>query len=209
MKTKLLLVGVALCALSSFCSAGIIGVNYADDRDGAFVCDDYTWSGDPVEELSVNVDGVQHGALGHINGEIITDSAIDPTLSIGNTIDNDLDFAWTAYNVNVYMSSAFTIENAIVSVPNDWTVSVTQPVAVSGGNQHGEGDYNYMGQIQYLSGTPVAIGETLDFSYDMVFEGYTSFKFCQEMEAIPEPASLGLIVLVSTGLCFTRRIILR
>lgn len=51
MKAKLLIIGVALCLLSSFCRAGIIGVNYADDGDGAFICDSYTWSGAATNEL--------------------------------------------------------------------------------------------------------------------------------------------------------------
>lgn len=197
MKTKILLIGVGLCLLSSFCRAGIIGVEYADDGDGAFVCDPYTWEGAPAEALSINVVGNQYGEVGHILGEITTDTPVDPTLTINNSIDNDLDFAWTAYIVNVYMSSDFAIANAVVSTPNDWTVSVIDPTFNGS---------DYMGQIQYSSGTPVAIGGLLDFGYDIVFEGSTSFTFCQEMTAIPEPASLGLIALVSGGLYFRRRL---
>ncbi len=197
MKAKLLIIGVGVCLLSSFCRAGITAVNYDDDGDGAFICDAYGWEGEPIEVLSINVVGDQLGEVGHILGDITTDTAEDPTLIIGNSIDNQLDFAWTAYNVNVYMSSDFIIENVFVSTPNDWTVaSVIQPVL--NGSE-------YMGQIQYLSGTPVAIGESLDFGYDILFDGYTSFTFCQEMTAIPEPASLGLIALVSGGLYFKRR----
>jgi len=196
MRAKLLVIGVGLCLLSSFCNAGIIDVFYADDGDGAFVCAPYNWSGDPAAELSLNVVGNQYGEVGHILGEITTDSAVDPTLVIGNSIDNDLDFAWTAYNVNIYMSSDFSIINEYVSTPNDWTVSVIQPALVGS---------EYMGTIQYLSGTPVAVGESLDFGYSIVFDGYTNFSFCQEMVAIPEPASLGLIVLISGGLYFQRR----
>ena len=207
MKAKILLIGVGVCLLSSFCRAGIVSVSYDDDGDGAFSCEGSTWTGDPVAELSIDVVGDQHAAEGHVIGEITTDTPNDPTLTIGNSIDNDLDFAWTAYNVNVYMSSFFTIENAVVSVPSDWTVSVIQPAPHTGGNSHGE-DYAYMGQVQYLRGTPVAIGESLDFGYDIVFEGFTSFKFCQEMTAIPEPASLGLIALVSGSLYFSRRFFL-
>ena len=197
MKAKVLLIGVGLCLLSSFCRAGIIGVTLDDDGDGAFVCDLYNYNGPAVEELSVHMAGDQYGEVGHIIGNITTDSAIDPTLAIANSIDNDTGFAWTAYNVNVYMSSDFDIENEFVSTPNDWTVSVIQPTY--------DGS-DYMGQIQYLSGTPVAVGETFDFGYDIVFSGYTDFSFCQEMVAIPEPASLGLIALMFGGLYFRRRI---
>jgi hypothetical protein len=42
----------------------------------------------------------------------------------------------------------------------------------------------------------------------MVFDGYENFTFCQEMTAIPEPASLGLIALVSGSLYFSRRFFL-
>lgn len=206
MKAKLLVIGVGLCLLSSFCNAGIIGVDYADDGDGAFVCAPYSESGEAVSEWSIQVDGTQYGEVGHILGNITTDTPVDPTLSIGNSIDNDLDFAWTAYNVNIYMSSPFSIINEYVSTPNDWTVSVIQPTYGPHATQHiGSAGYDYMGQIQYLSGTPVAIGGTLDFGYSIVFDGYTNFTFCQEMVAIPEPASLGLIVLISGGLYFQRR----
>jgi len=205
MKAKLLVIGVGLFLLSSFCNADITGVSYQDDGDGAFVCAPYSWSGS-APAVSLNVVGNQYGEVGHIIGDITTDTPADPTLVIGNSIDNDLDFAWTAYNVNIYMSSPFSIINEYVSTPNDWTVSVIQPTYGPHSTQHiGSEGYDYMGQIQYLSGTPIAVGGLLDFGYSIVFDGYTNFTFCQEMVAIPEPASIGLIVLISGGLYFQRR----
>ena len=178
MKTKILLIGIGLCLLSSFCRAGIIGVALEADGDGALVCNTFSYDsgGDTtVKEVSAPMVGDQSGEVAHINGTITTSSALDPTLAIGNSIDNDTDFDWTAYNVNVYMSSYFDILNEYVSTPTDWTVSVIQPTLVGS---------DYMGQIQYSGGTPVAVGGTfavvgfLNLSGRFCHGGYLRLKGC-------------------------------
>ena len=188
------LLGVVVASTLMVCSVGkasIVHLDYADDGDGAFVCPPYTWDG-TNSFLSVAIDGVQSGLVGHVLGTINTDTAEDPKLQLNNSVDNDLWFAWTAYKVNVYMSSPFTITNASVTTPGDWTVaSVVQPTNTSS---------NYVGQIHYASGTPVAIGGQLDYSYTVVFSGSTTYSICQEVLAIPEPSTLALVM--AAGLMF-------
>lgn len=173
-----------------YCSVGkadITGVTYADDGDGAIVCPVYTWNGS-VDELSAPIYGDQYWGPAHVVGTITTDTAGDPNLILGSAIDNDTSFAWTAYQVNVYMNNTFTLSATSVTLPSDWTVaSVLQPVPVV--SPHG----SYEAQLLFTSGTPVAIGDELDFGYKISFSGATSYNFTQEMTAVPEPGMLGFL----------------
>ncbi len=178
-----------------YCSIGkadITSVQFQDDKDGAITCPLYTWSG-IASDLSLPVNGVQCWEPGHIVGSIDTDSTSDPTLTLDSAIDNDTSFAWTAYYVNVYMSTTFTLSAVNVTVPPNWTATIIQsPVYVD--SPHGA----YEGQIEYAigaGGTPVENGNELDFGYKISgFSGATLYSFTQEMIPVPEPTTFGFLV---------------
>ena len=173
---------VVLVAVASVAHADIIGWDCADDGDGAIDCVasfDYG-----TYELSIV--GDQNWGPGHMLGSFTTDTALDPTVMMYNTIDNDTGFTWTGYQVNVSMDSTFTLSNAMVFTPGDWTTAITQPTWTGS---------EYRGVVDYSSGTPVADTETLTFAYNLSFDGATSFQFCQEMVPTPEPTTLALLLI--------------
>jgi hypothetical protein len=189
----IVLAGLMCCSISN---ATITNVVVASDGDGAIVC---LASFDTVDSLSIT--GKQCWAPGHMLGDIYTTDAEDPTLKISNSIDNDTTNmpTWTDYHINVFMSSTFTITNAAVTSPNDWTVSVTQPVSTNG---------SYMGTIDYYAGTAVPLGDTLDFGYWLKFSGAAQYSYTQEMIPTPEPGTLGLVTisgLLLGGFALARR----
>jgi len=180
-----------------YCSIGranITNVFCQDDGDGAVTCGPYTWTGNPI--VGVTMDGTQYSVpgqtAGHILGTIETDGSDDPSLTLNSDINNDTSFAWTAYDVNVYMDTTFTLSAVDVTVPPDWTATIIQsPVYV--GSPHGA----YEGKIEYdigVGGAPVAIGDDLDFGYTISgFSGNTLYSFTQEMIPVPEPTAFGFL----------------
>jgi hypothetical protein len=186
MKTRILVIAVALAASVSLSRASIVSQNLAHDGDGVITCS--------VSELTnnilgyqLNVDGCQHQfTAGHILGDIITDTELDPTLALYQSIENDTDVVWGDYHVQVTMSKSFTFSN--VGVANSgWTFTTNAPV------QFGT---NWIGSIDYYAGTPVLVGGTFDFNYSVSFIG--SASFCEQLtpSAVPEP---GTTVLVMAG----------
>ncbi|MGH7992389.1 MAG: hypothetical protein ACREDQ_02660 [Limisphaerales bacterium] len=178
--------GLVCCSASK---ANITGISFADDGDGAITCPVYTWSGS-ASDLSAPITGEQCWEPAHVVGTITTDTANDPNLILGSAIDNDTTFAWTAYQVNVYMNNTFSLSAASVTLPADWTLASIQTTAVPVVSLHG----SYEAQILFTSGTPVAIGDELDFSYKISFSGATSYSFTQEMIPVPEPGTLGFLM---------------
>jgi hypothetical protein len=186
---------VFCCSISQ---ATITNAWWWDDGDGALVCSTTNWNaGTGVLSMA----GVQNWGPGHMNGWIQTDGG-DPTLTLASSINNDTNFVWTDYHVNVYMSSTFTIPNTGTFAPtvsnppnNDWSVSsVVEPSSplVSGPYA---GDYE--GTVNLLGGTPIAISGLLDFSYAIQFSGASSFNFTQEVipSTVPEPSAFGLLAM--------------
>ncbi len=196
----ILIGGLMVCSTGK---ANILYVQYADDGDGAITCDPTNWQGS-VPDLGLNITGKQCGAPGHVIGTITTDTADDPSLILGSAINNDTSFAWTAYQVNVYMNNTFTLSAASVTLPIDWTLTSIQTTAIPVVSPHG----SYEAQMVFTSGTPVAIGDELDFSYKISFSGATSYSFTQEMIPVPEPGALGFMaagVLLLGGFMIGRR----
>ncbi len=139
---------------------------------------------------NIGIDGYQSGA-GQMGGTITTSNPVDPTLTIANAIDNDSAFAWTEYIVNVSMNTSFTILAAAATAPPGWAADITQPGAPVSGI--------YTGTIDYLGGTPVAIAPALnselDFTYQIMFSGATSYSLTESVTPVPEPASFSLLAL--------------
>jgi hypothetical protein len=51
----------------------------------------------------------------------------------------------------------------------------------------------FEGQVDYSSGTPVPVGGTLDFQFNMIFSGATRFSYTVELIPVPEPGTLSLV----------------
>lgn len=166
-------------------NASVTGVNNWSYSGGIY-CYSPLWD----STGNIGIDGYQTGPA-QMGGTITTSDALDPTLTIANAIDNDSSFAWTEYIVNVSMNTSFTILSAGVSAPPGWTAGITQPGVPVGGI--------YTGTIDYLGGTPVAIAPApnseLDFTYQVMFSGATSYSLTESVTPVPEPASFSLLAL--------------
>jgi hypothetical protein len=205
---RMLSVGALILAVSSLCPAALItGVDIAQDNDGAIDCDATTINLNQAEvEPETTILGDQFWGPGHMVGTITTNNPDDPILRLINYIDNESDFAWTGYTVNVLLSKAFTLEALTMMEPDSgWSGTMTQPELVPSITIH-ETTYinHYMGTLE-LTGTPVDIHGTLGFSYKINFTGDTSYAFVQEMIPTPEPMTLGLLAAGGLGLIVKRR----
>src|SRR4051812_42766075 len=90
-----------LLSSTTLANAGTI-LNATAYGDGNVECYLYTFS--PTDQtLLMGTSGLpmDQYAIGTVSGYITTDG--DPTLTIGNTIDNDTAFAWTGYIVGISM----------------------------------------------------------------------------------------------------------
>jgi hypothetical protein len=188
---------LAVLTVLIFCStshANITNLTYASDGDGAFVCTNWSWTGNS-SEVPVSVYGDQFSAPGHLLLNVLTDSAEDPTLKIDNTIENDSTFAWAQFTVNLTMAVPFTVTNTFVSTPGDWGVigSLVQNATFTGSN--------YLATVVYDTGAPIANDgtSTIEFGYWVKFSGSPAYTITQEMiptedtNTIPEPGTLGLV----------------
>lgn len=212
----MLLAMLAAATLSSAANASITSADWNDDHDGAVVCSSWGWN---ANSATLSMTGDQYGGPAHMVGWVSTDTTQDPTLTLGSAVGNDTGFAWTKYQVNVYMTVPFsisgtpTVENPLA---DDWTVSSYTTsltgTLVSGGPFNGE----YEQTLIFSAGTPVTsaavptgVGDELDFNYAIHFSGSSHYAFTQEMipvAAVPEPALSGLIGgLVLCGLAVASR----
>jgi hypothetical protein len=194
MKTKIFVVFVVAfvgcCATSR---ATITSASWNDDGDGAIVCSAWAFNN---PNLTMAGNEYKSGPA-HMLGWVTTDTAADPTLGLYSSVDNDTSFAWTSYQVNVYMAVPFSFVGS-PGVNNDsigdWTVSYSTPGTapyLPGGEFPSE---PYEATIDYTGGTPLAIGDELDFNYAIHFASATDYAFTQEMipMGVPEPGDLGL-----------------
>ena len=168
--------------------ASVTGVEVLDWAGGIY-CSQPLLQSDASGQ-SAAMSGSQWLNSGSMEINIAANSTIDPILSIGNSINNTSSFAWSEYIVTLSMNQSFSINSANVTVPSDWTASITAPTGpdISG---------NYIGTIDYLAGTPVAVNGTLNFNYVVQFTGSLSYTLTENVQAVPEP---GLNSLMAGGL---------
>jgi hypothetical protein len=198
-----LLTVVATFACCSVSNASITNAWWHDDGDGAIVCSNWTWS---ASQSALSMSGNQYGLPGqpgpgvpaHMLGWAQTDTTADPTLFLGSSVDNDTGAAWIGYQVNVIMNQSFTFIGTpgVSTVPgSSWVLAgpPTTPTLQVGGPYNGL----YEGTIDFSDGgTPLGIGDELDFNYAIHFVGSTDYAFTQEMipmfSEVPEPTTLAL-----------------
>jgi hypothetical protein len=197
MKTKMFIILAALVASVTLSRAEIIGHTLAADGDGVVTCNIYDLINTSTDNYRLDIYGDHNvWAPGHILGDILTDTEVDPTLAFYQSIDNDTAFAWGDYHVKVTMNKSFTFSNVGV-VNSGWTFApVATPTMVG---------TNWIGYIDYYAGTPVIVGGTLNFNYAVSFVG--SVQFCEELtpSAVPEPGTFALVACGLAGLLVLRR----
>ena len=134
-------------------------------------------------------------------GTVDTTDSSDPILTLASDIENDTNFAWSAYIVNVYMSNTFTLSNMSVITPGDWSVVSISPTTPTNGLG------SYVVSMLLDTGTPIPIGNDIAFQYQLSFSGASHFNFTQEVIPIPvpEPGSFVLVALSAGLLMLARR----
>ncbi len=175
--------------MSPSAQATIIDYNCASDGDGAIVMSNLEYD---YELGELDCAGQQYRGPAHINGDFGTDTPLDPTVKFINTIENDTDFAWTGYVIDLTMDKTFTLQS--VAAPSGWLATVTQPTMVNG---------KYVGVIEYSGGAPITVGQDGTFGYKASFAG--SVAFSQAMTPLPEPGSLLLLAGGSVFMFLRRR----
>ena len=191
MKIRILAIVAALLAGAGLSRADITGVNIWSYNTDVMTCSCGSLTGSSGN-YQLGIDGTQLAwASGSIGGTITTDGAgTDPTLQLGEVINNDTEYAWYDYHVTITMSQPFSFSN--IGVANSgWTYNPTAPVLVGS---------DWIGYIDYYAGTPVPNGGTLDFSLSIAFTGTTSFEEDLMPSTVPEPGTFALIVFGLTGL---------
>jgi len=173
-----LTVQLAVCPANS----SIIALNADDDDDGAFICETI-WDS-ATSTLSITAS--QYWAPGHVVGSVTTDTELDPTLWVINSVKNNTASVWTGYDLSVSMNKPFSIVGVVA--PPDWTWAITPPASNS---------TDWTGSIEFTAGTPIGINASGTFGWVVHFAG--SVDFLQETipTPIPEPVSLATLTLAA------------
>jgi PEP-CTERM motif len=188
-----LLTASAALSLCSTTYADITSAWWHDDGDGAIVCTDWTFSGQ-----ALTMKGNQYSSPGHMLAWVDTTDTVDPSLTLGNSINNDTTIPWIGYQVNVIMNVPFTFVPPGPSADNPPTsggwylANIWAPTLQTGGDYPGL----YEGSL-FFNGTAINIGDELDYLYTVKFSGSTHYTLTQEafayMTLVPEPGTLALL----------------
>lgn len=186
---------LAATAVLTVCSTGNASITNAwwhDDGDGGMVCTNWGFSGGGTSAGTLTMQGVQHSNPAHMLGWVDTTDTVDPTLTLGNSVNNDSGITWLGYQVNFIMNIPFTFYGSpTVDNPpaSDWYLAgeLAPTLQLNG---------TYEGTLYYTGPTPVGIGDELDYGYGVHFAGSTHYTFTEEafayMTQVPEPSALVL-----------------
>ena len=176
---KSLFVALTLIASVTLTHANITGVSLYVSPSSDMTCT-YNWSaGYPLSVI-----GSQSGtAAATLYGSVTTDSPLDPTLVITESISNSTLATWSDYHVTISMPTNFSFSNVSVTTPGGWTSTVTQP----GPSNIGSLDFNALSSSGYI--TP---GETLAYAFSITFNGPVNFTETAMPSVVPEPSAVGM-----------------
>jgi hypothetical protein len=205
MKKKLLVaILVAFLAVPALVNAEIQSWNCAADGDHAIdIVGTPTWT-DNGDDYTLSMICTQNGLLGspelpgHISGDFIADSDLDPTVLIAQTVDNHTDFSWSDYHITIGMDKTFSILTTGVITPANWIYNVS---AVTPGIIPNGGGSGYVGTIDYYIGTgnQIGIGQSGDFGFKVSFLGSVNFT-TELIPTVPEPATITLLCIGALAL---------
>ncbi len=139
---------------------------------------------------SLTLTGTQTETVGSLYVVVTPSSSSDPTFGTTLSVDNNTSFAWGGYDVQLSMPVDFVISGppqTEVTAPGDWSTNIVQPTQVGP---------NWVGQVNYSAGTPIALNGELDFGYTVSFTGLPSYQVDATYTAVPvpEPGTLGLLL---------------
>ncbi len=197
MKIRTLVILAAILGSATFCRADITNTTFSAYSDGVMSCKFGTLTplGDHNFQQSVDADQYIF-ATGDMWGDILSDSDADPSLTLNHTIDNDTAYIWTDYHLTITLDKTFTLSGVNVANPG-WYSVVTAPSQVGS---------DWIGYIDYYSGTPVGIGQILNFGYTMTFTGSASFsEDLTPTTSVPEPTAAGCFLLGLGALAVCQR----
>lgn len=196
-----ILIYFVLFAVAPSVYADIIDWNCDDDGDGAIVMDTPVLT-DMGDYYQLTMTGSQYFYPAHVAGDFTTDSELDPTVWIIETVDNYTDFTWTDYHIDFGMNKTFNILGVIA--PSDWTWTITAPVdglPLPGDTSPGTG---WVGKVDYFAGTPIEIGQSGNFGLIVSFAGSVEFSTAQI--PTPEPTTITLLGLGALSILRRRRV---
>ena len=182
----MLAIAVALLVGAGFSRANITNYNIWNYDTSVMTCS-YGFQTNGPGDYQLSIDGTHNlWDVGRIGGNIFTDTELDPTLTLDNSIDNDTGVTWNDYHVTITMSQPFSFSN--IGVANSgWTYNPTAPVLVGS---------DWIGYVDYYAGTPVLPNNSiLDFSLSVTFTGSTSFEEDLMPSTVPEPTTTGCFLL--------------
>jgi hypothetical protein len=208
MRVTVLAASLAL-SIAPFANAAITSWNCGDDGDGAIVMGqgvltDITPALSPPE-YRLDITGQQHMYPAHTQGAFVTDTPLDPTVWIVETVENYTNFTWTDYHIAIGLDRQFSIVGVVA--PPDWTWSITPPADGRQEPNQPPGTLGWVGYLDYFAGTPVPPAQpgqvpapSGQFGLVVSFTG--SVQFCTEQIPTAEPTTA---LLLGLGALLLRR----
>jgi hypothetical protein len=181
-------------SLASIISHSVSNGNQTASDDSA------AWDGwdSNTSEYNMGVSGDDYGGTSQLNGSFLTNSDTDPSIFVTNSFTNSTSFAWTSYDLSVYMPNIFTLTGVAATTPATWS-----PTSNSGVYYNGS---QYEDDVVFSGSPPINVGSNFDFQYTLSFNNQMSYQFTELLTPVPEPTSLGIVVLLAAGFGFSRRL---
>lgn len=167
---------VLLCGV---CSATQIDVSVSFPNSGQ-VSGDYAWNpADAVLSLSEQMKGTGNGVV-----DLNAVTSEDPTFTVVKSVQNQTDFVWTSYQIELTNAGGTTFANTPSSI--------------------GFANVTRTDTLLTFDGASIAPGQTATFTFDINIPSGGSFAFGLNQTAVPEPATMALLM-AGAGLAIARR----